>query len=346
MDRSDRGKLRFAGDQARWFLDQLVTNQVQALEAGRGLEALLLTPAGRITQVMRLLFTGQDLLADVEPGAAEALRAFFEGRIFTTRVRIEDCTLEFALLSVLGPRADPIVGEALVGEGGWETNLPGQTEHETFPIGSVLAVRVTRPVRGLDLWVPRDDERRVLADLESCGAEVCSAEDFGTLCTIEGVPRFGVDFDAGYLPQEAALDRAVHFSKGCYLGQEAVAMAQRGRIKRRLRHVRFAATPRLGTILHDDRPAGRVTSLAMDEGRGYGIGPVATAVPLGSEVTVAAEASSPGDERAARATVLELPGTLEGPKPPSARELRERLQGVAPAPKRRGRRAGGGAPQR
>ncbi|MGH2707264.1 MAG: hypothetical protein ACRDJK_03100, partial [Actinomycetota bacterium] len=43
LDRSKRVKMTATGDQALWFLDQLVTNQVVNLEAGQGLEAMLLT---------------------------------------------------------------------------------------------------------------------------------------------------------------------------------------------------------------------------------------------------------------------------------------------------------------
>ncbi|MGH2687388.1 MAG: hypothetical protein ACRDKW_01060, partial [Actinomycetota bacterium] len=49
VDRRGTGVLRFRGPQARWFLDQLVTNRVVDLPAGAGADALLLTPKGRIT---------------------------------------------------------------------------------------------------------------------------------------------------------------------------------------------------------------------------------------------------------------------------------------------------------
>ena len=94
-------------------------------------------------------------------------------------------------------------------------------------------------------------------------------------------------------------------------------MTQRGRVKRRLRHLRFeGGDARTGTVRQGDEEVGRVTSAA---GR-FGIGPVRTTVESGATVEVG--------EPPARATVGELPGTVTGPSLPSARELRERLAGV------------------
>ncbi|HYN99024.1 MAG TPA: hypothetical protein VEU28_05065, partial [Actinomycetota bacterium] len=103
-----------------------------------------------------------------------------------------------------------------------------------------------------------------------------------------------------------------HFKKGCYLGQEAVAMAQRGRVKKRLRHLVFSGDPAAGEVNFEGQPAGTVTSVSD----GFGIAMVKTTVPLDSKVSVGGST----------ATVKELPGTVYGPSVPSARELRERLQ--------------------
>ncbi len=57
-----------------------------------------------------------------------------------------------------------------------------------------------------------------------------------------GRPRYGVDIDEGTIPQEAGLnERAVSFTKGCYVGQETVArLHYRGKPNRHLRGLRFA----------------------------------------------------------------------------------------------------------
>ncbi len=57
-----------------------------------------------------------------------------------------------------------------------------------------------------------------------------------------GIPRLGVDIEATTLAAEAGLHDALHFGKGCYLGQEVVArLAHRGQTTRELRRVALTA---------------------------------------------------------------------------------------------------------
>lgn len=329
VDRSDRGVLHFKGEQAAWFLDQLVTNKVEGLEPGEGVESLLLTPNGRIVAPMRLLMAGQSVFAELDPGLATGIKEFFEGRIFGTKVEIADRSADFVILTVLGPDSDKVVSSALSEIVPIEipehrdlgSAIPSETEHHTVHFGSSVVVRVTRPVRGVDLWARKEIGPQVSEALRIAGAGPATVEDFDHLCTIEGLPRFGVDYDDRYLLQEAALERAVHFAKGCYLGQEAVAMTQRGRVKKRLRHLVFPGGPAVkGIVMRDGVEVGSVGSIATENQIGYAIATVKTSVDVGSEVEVTSE------DEARKSIVRELPNTSEGPKVPSARELRERLR--------------------
>jgi folate-binding protein YgfZ len=310
VDRSERGKLRFRGDQALWFCDQLLSNQVVGLADREGAEALLLTPHGKIRALLRLVDNGGEVVADMEPGLAAELAEFFRGRVFATRVEIDDVTDDLGLVSVLGPAAEDVVHAVT------QSRMPAEAEHASVRCGAAIVVRVARPIPGLDLFVPKGALDGTLASLEAAGGTPATQEDYEVLRVTHGLARDRVDFDEGFLPQEAALERAVHFSKGCYLGQEAVAMTQRGRVKRRLRHLRFDGAARTGVVRHEGQEVGRVTS----PGDGFGIGPVRTSVALGERVEV-------GEDPPAAAVVEELPGTVTGPRVPRARELRERLAG-------------------
>jgi folate-binding protein YgfZ len=324
LDHSDRTKLHFKGEQAFWFLDQLLTNQIEGLGPGTGADALLLTPKGRIVSPLRVLAAETSAFTDAPSGLGERLRNFFEERIFATKVEIRDRTDEFTILTILGPEADVVTARVLeelaVGETKEQRDLglslPGDTEHDLTHYGASVAVRVTRPIRGIEIWAVRPATDRLTQALRNAGATFASEEDFAGLCAVEGTPRFGTDFDESFLPQEAALERAVHFEKGCYLGQEAVAMAQRGRIKRRLRHLAFDGDPAIGPVHHAGSEVGRVTSIGSDAGKGYGVATIKTVVGAGETVEVESR----------RAHVRELPGTTEGPAGPSAREIRERLE--------------------
>lgn len=306
----DRPKLSFTGPQALWYLNQLVSNQVEDLNPGQGLEALLLTPKGRITSVLRVLATAQGALVDADGGDRRTLHDFFANRVFATRVQVSDVTDDFSILRLLGPEAL----STLAGGLGLTEPVP-EGPHANLSVGSAILVTLAPPLEGIDVWVRPERKREILELLANCNVRTLDSHEYEVRRVAAGVPAFDKDLNGAYLPQEAALERAVHYKKGCYLGQEAVAMAQRGRVKKRLRHLRFAGEPSLGDITFEDQPAGAVTSISR---QGYGIGMVKTTVPVDAEVVV-------GETREL-AVVSELPGTVYGPSVPSARELRERLQ--------------------
>jgi folate-binding protein YgfZ len=110
-----------------------------------------------------------------------------------------------------------------------------------------------------------------------------------------------VDLDDTVIPQEAGLnERAVSFTKGCYVGQETVArLYYRGKPNRQLRGLRLSAPLPSGTELRlGEKVVGRVGSSVVSPR----LGPIALAL-------VRREAA-PGDVVAAdgvTAEVVELP---------------------------------------
>jgi len=310
LDLSQRGKLAFTGSKALWFLDQLVTNRVEDLPVGKGAEALLLTPKGRITALLRVLATDISVLADVD-GDARSLAEFFQGRVFSTGVSVTDISEEFSIFRLIGTQAGDVVSTVLE-----LPTLPPE-DHDIVSFWGGYITKVVQPAEGVDIWARRDLAGGIVESLAKAGVAEINAEDYESLRVTAGVPHYGVDFDESYLPQEAALERIVHFNKGCYLGQESVAMTQRGSAKRRLRHLHFDTSPILGSVRFQGNEVGAVTSTAHSE---FGIATLKTTVELGSTVEVIGEGTE------ATAEVRELPNTTYGPSVPSARELRERLK--------------------
>jgi folate-binding protein YgfZ len=93
---------------------------------------------------------------------------------------------------------------------------------------------------GVDVFFPADDREAVRAALPFPDGDAAAAE----IVRVEsGRPRYGVELDDSVIPQEAGLnDRAVSFTKGCYVGQETVArLYYRGKPNRRLRGVKLSA---------------------------------------------------------------------------------------------------------
>ena len=86
-----------------------------------------------------------------------------------------------------------------------------------------------------------------------------------------GRPRYGLDMDDSTIPQEAGInDRAVSFTKGCYVGQETVArLHYRGKPNRRLLGLRLSAPAQTGDALHlGERAVGTLGSVAVSPEHG------------------------------------------------------------------------------
>jgi len=108
---------------------------------------------------------------------------------------------------------------------------------------------------GAALVVQRSDEDAVRRLAAAEGAVPASDEDWVRLRVERLVPAYGVDMDEQRSPHDVSLERrVVSWSKGCYLGQEAVCMQDmRGKVKRRLAVLRLSggAVPAPGSKVFD-----------------------------------------------------------------------------------------------
>jgi folate-binding protein YgfZ len=133
---------------------------------------------------------------------------------------------------------------------------------------------------------------------------VSVAEDAVECLRVErGRPRYGIDLDDTVIPQEAGInERAVSFTKGCYVGQETVArLYYRGKPNRQLRGLRLSGPASVGDELRlGERVVGRLTSVASSPRFGpIALGFVRREAAVGSTVSVGSVSLS--------AEVTELP---------------------------------------
>jgi folate-binding protein YgfZ len=292
LDRSERGKLALTGGDAKTFLQGQVTNDVEALTPGSGCYAAFLTPKGKMLGDLRVLDTGEELLLDTERAALQALFNMIRRFSIGYDAQLHKRTLERGLISLIGPEADAIVP-------GVE---PAEHAHGMVGLAGVPA-RAIRTDLGIDLLCDAAATAELRTALESLGALAVSDAVAECLRIEHGRPRYGVDLDDTVIPQEAGLnERAVSFTKGCYVGQETVArLFYRGKPNRHLRGLRAATPVAAGDeLLYGERVAGRVTSAVVSPR----LGPIALAfvrreAPPGSAVTVG--------QGAVAAEVVELP---------------------------------------
>jgi tRNA-modifying protein YgfZ len=241
LDRPERGKLAVSGEDAAAFLDSLLSNDVAGIEVGAGADATLLTHKGRMLAEVRVLRSEDEHLLDTERASLQALFDALRQFGIGYRAELHKRTLERGLLSLIGPDADRAVPEP-----------PGQVEHRhrASEIDG-RSVRVIRTDAGIDVLCASEDTAAVAAALGARGA-VPIDEPVGELVRIErGRPRFGVEIDETTMPQEAGLhERAVSYSKGCYIGQETVArLYWKGKPNRQLRGLRLSGRAAPGARL-------------------------------------------------------------------------------------------------
>jgi folate-binding protein YgfZ len=105
-----------------------------------------------------------------------------------------------------------------------------------------------------------------LDGLRTAGATSAGCAALEAFRIAEAIPRYGVDIFERDLPQETAQMRALHFNKGCYLGQEIVErIRSRGSVHRHLRPLELTGpVPAAGTELKQENGvvAGQITSAA------------------------------------------------------------------------------------
>jgi tRNA-modifying protein YgfZ len=286
VNRSQRGKLVLTGAETLEFLQGQVTNDVEALEPGEGCYAALLDHKGKILADMRVLRMGDSVWLDCEevglPPLLRNVRTYSLGR----DVKSDDVTAERAILSLVGPAAR----EAL-------DTTPPDEEHSF--IEGEHGIYVATDL-GVDVICAAADADAVR---EALGVEPASEEAAECLRIESGRPRHGLDLTSSTLPQEAGInERAVSFTKGCYVGQETVArLHYKGKPNRFLRGLRLTDPVEHGAaIMLGEREVGTIGSTCVSPAHG----PIALALirreaSPGDTVTV-----GPGSTEAA---VIELP---------------------------------------
>jgi folate-binding protein YgfZ len=286
VDRSQRGKLVLTGAETLEFLQGQVTNDVEALEPERGCYAALLDHKGKILADMRVLRMSDSVWLDCEPVGLPALAKNIRTYSLGREVRSEDVTAERAILSLIGPAAREALDVA-----------PPEDEH-SFVEGE-HGIYVATDL-GVDIICAAADADGVR---EALGIEPASEEAAECLRIESGRPRHGLELTSSTIPEEADLnERAVSFTKGCYVGQETVArLHYKGKPNRFLRGLRLTAPVDQGdAIALGDREVGTIGSTCVSPAHG----PIALAL-------VRREAS-PGDSvavgpGAVEAEVIELP---------------------------------------
>ncbi|MFT3714087.1 MAG: aminomethyl transferase family protein [Archangium sp.] len=245
FDAGDRQLLRVTGSEAGSFLQGMVTNDVEGLAVGASCYAAVLTVKGGMVADVRVLKRASDFLVETSSARLVAVKDYLNKYLISEDAEIHDAP-ELSVLSFVGPKfAD---ARALI----------SSVEGELISF-----------VGGLDVVVLReklDETWNVLASVPRL-----SKETLEVLRVEKAVPLFGVDMTEVTIPLEANLEHAIHYKKGCYIGQEVIARATyRGQMNKKLVQLLVGdAEPAWKAELKlGERKVGFITSVVKSEKHG------------------------------------------------------------------------------
>lgn len=268
-DLSGRAKLAITGgDRVRW-LNGMISNNVRDLPANQGVYSFVLNAQGRIQADLYAFQRGESLLVETESQQREKVLQLFDRYIIADDVEIADLTDKLSSIGLTGSqarevleRAGIVVAELTVAE------LTGLQFVEAKWRETPITVVRSEEVLGdsWQVWIEHEYRSQLWQELERQGGLPVSVHALNAFRISRGIPQFGVDIRDRDLPQETGQNRALSFTKGCYLGQEIVErIRSRGAV-----HRQFAAfdvsgpLPEAGTkIVAGEKAVGEVTSGAL-----------------------------------------------------------------------------------
>jgi folate-binding protein YgfZ len=260
LDFSARGRIFLLGEDRVRLLHAMTTNHIQQLRAGDGCYAFFLNPQGRILADVNVLMLEDRVLLDVEPETRESVYQHLDKYIIADDVTLEDASENWTAVGLEGPSSP----EALFAIGAPIPDAP--FSHAQWKGRIVARVNATGST-GFRIFAPKDDAAALAAEIVEAGIVPADEESTRVVRLEHARPRYGEDILDTTLPQETQQMHALHFSKGCYLGQEIVErIRSRGRVNRLLMGLRF-------DWLSTDRPAlapevGEITSWAFSPALG------------------------------------------------------------------------------
>jgi folate-binding protein YgfZ len=269
FDLGYRTFLRASGkDRVRWF-NGMITQAVKSMTPGQVGYTLILNAQGRIQGDGDVLCFEDYLLLETDRFQSERLLAHLRRYIIMDDVKLEELDGSMTAIGIVGPQAKDILEKL-------GASLP---DSGTFRATQLAGIEVTLVsaygpvVPRFEILLPADQVLNLWNALEAAGATPCGIAAMEDLRVLQGLPQYDVDFSDKQLPQETNLDRALNFTKGCYIGQEIVERIRaRATVHRSLRQFelrgeapQLASGEKIELQAAGDAAVGELTSVAHIE---------------------------------------------------------------------------------
>lgn len=202
-----RACFRLTGTDRVRYLNGQVTNDVRRANEHEAVYACVTDLKGRIVGDVFIHSQGDALFLDTESELREVLGPRLERYIIADDVELTDVTDDWQLWHVFGKAAETwdVVARSLQ--------------------GAVLLKSDRLGLTGLDLWLPAGPAATPapIPELFASSLRLCP-EDFEVYRILRGIPRYPHELNGEAFPPEAGLDdRAMSYTKGCYIGQEILS---------------------------------------------------------------------------------------------------------------------------
>ncbi len=266
LDLSFTAKLEVSGKNAVQFLNGLITNDVKSLQPGQGVLAAFLNVQGKVVSLCRFYKTDAHFLLEYDVTNREAIFKNLSRFVLAGEFFVKDVSEECALLSIQGPMSAALLSDLL------SQSIEAEPEYHNYQAvvngtNILIAAHARCGSTGFDVFVAAEAKAQIRQTLLERGAVPVGSEALEIARLEAAIPREGVDVTDANILLEAGYDKAISYTKGCYLGQEIIARIHyRGQPARQLRSFVVAAAepPGKGTELWaaDGKKVGEITSSA------------------------------------------------------------------------------------
>lgn len=268
---ADRVKILLTGeDRTRW-LNGMVTNNIRDLAIGQGLYAFLLNPQGKIQGDLYAFNRGADIALDLDRQQLAKLLAVFDHYIIMDDVAVVDASAGLTAIGVQGPKSHEVLQAA-----GIEVAplRPLELIEETWSGCAITLLRAESWKRNAyEIWVSPEKAQSLVDALTRSGALSVGMDAQRLYRIASGIPVYGEDIRERDLPHETGQERALHYAKGCYVGQEIVERVRtQGRVHRMFSGFALTEVCPAGSKIMADIPekgvkeVGEITSIALVPG--------------------------------------------------------------------------------
>lgn len=219
-----RARVQVKGRDARGFLHRMSTQAVEALGPEEARLSVLTNRQGRIVDVVHHLTLAEDevVLIGTKPDGA-ALVTWLDEFLFVEKVELFDLSAEGAIILVAGKGAPDVVEAMVAGAGALSPWAMVAAERRIVVRTFDLVTPAGEPIPSFLVW-DREAEASALEKVAvGAGATEAEPDVLEAARVAAGVPAAEAEVSERYNPLELDLYDAIHWSKGCYIGQEVIA---------------------------------------------------------------------------------------------------------------------------